>query len=74
MKEWIFLLGAIIIGVASTGISPEPTFIAVTASVTVNSLVCFKPISIINYPKCRCKSSENPPIISNFATLFKRIV
>ena len=46
-----FSMSAIIIGVASTGISPEPTFIAVTASVTVNSLVCFKPISTINNPK-----------------------
>ena len=36
-------------GVARTGISPEPTSIAVTTSVTVNLLVYFSPISIISY-------------------------
>ena len=40
---------AIIIGVAKTGMSPEPIVIAVTSSVTVNSLVYFSPISIISY-------------------------
>ena len=43
-----FSISAIIIGVARTGMSPEPTAIAVTASVTVNSLVYFSPISIIS--------------------------
>jgi hypothetical protein len=43
-----FSIKAIIIGVARTGMSPEPTAIAVTASVTVNSLEYFSPVSIIS--------------------------
>jgi hypothetical protein len=43
-----FSMSAIIDGVASTGMSPDPIAIAVTASVTVNWLVCVSPISIIS--------------------------
>jgi hypothetical protein len=39
-----FSMSAIIAGVASTGMSPEPMAMAVTASVTVNWLVCVNPV------------------------------
>ena len=43
------VIGAIIAGVASTSISPEPIVFAVTSLVTTNSLVCFRPVSIITF-------------------------
>jgi hypothetical protein len=42
-----FSIKAIMAGVANTGMSPEPILTAVTASVTVSSLVCFNPTSTI---------------------------
>ena len=44
-----FSISAIIIGVTGTGLSPEPTAIAVTASVTVKTLVYSGAISNITY-------------------------